>query len=240
MATVLEKPAAASRKFPAMAAEAEAVCREQSTASAKFDAHHASAPRDTKQTKPAFLRDACRNGKTSVDKLRKLQKALAAEPPESRARIDVFVATVARRCSATRFDEGYLGEPPKGNLIALLPRPDHQAFPNFMIETQMCGTSPLECVALGVLLAADTAPPEAWGTADDLDEEKAKAEERSVRLDALIEALAAAWTAEDTEFQLTNPQTGDGRLVWRLAPTVSVYPLPAGARALVEHLAASD
>ena len=176
-------------RFERVVMEALPLWREMTVASP--DAHHASVPRNRKLTAAAFMREACKNGNTSPDRLRKLQKKLAAIG--AHPTLDRYVAAVVRGCVATRTDLGNLFHaPPRGDLAQQLLSGDHQAFLNLLMEAQIAGTNVLELVALGVQIAVDTAPREVWGTADDLELERLKAEERASRWAALRKELRAA------------------------------------------------
>ena len=209
-----------SSRFESVVLRAVPVWKAMTAGSPKFDTHHASVPRNRKLTAAAFLREALKNGNTTVVKVRKLSKRLAAAPDHPT--IDTFLAAVVRGCVATRTDEGALFHaPPAGHLVGLLPLQDHQQFLNLLMEAQVAGTNVLELVAAGVQRAIDTAPPDVWGTAESLDEERLKAEERAALWAALKKELRAAATAEDMRLDWVEESKSLALITykWRGAPT---------------------
>jgi len=247
MSSVLERIADAVRpapvadgvsKFQVALDNAVVLYREMTAGSPKFEPHHASLYRNQKLTKEAFLALACKNAHTSVYKLGGLRKELN-EPDAHFPMVAAFIGEVTRRITSTRIDEGALSAPPRVNLMSLLPHWRDSQWNAFTLEYLRLTATDLQVFALAVLMATETAPESCWGTSTDLVADAAKAEDRDRQFKQLLADISAAWTiSADADFLLLDPTTGTGKMVWKLAPDISVF--PAGAEQLVAYLAAKQ
>ena len=130
--------------------------------------------RDEKLSAKAYLQEALRNGRTTVDKVRKVEKLLSHEGAVH-PWIDRFVGNAFEQMVATRVDRGAMLRPAMANLHMVLGASIDQ-FVYLLTETLMYGTTPLELMALAALRAIE-AQPDAFGVIDDFDAHMAAGEE---------------------------------------------------------------
>lgn len=186
--------------------------------------------RDNKLSASAYLRDALRNGKTTVEKLRKL-RALLDQEPDAHPWINTLLDAVYRGATAT--DGSANLHPVVANLHMLI-RAD---ITPVLVEAMQFGTTALELVALAVLRATEE-KPETFGAIEDQAAHDDQLRQRQARLTALYAEIPGAAMAEQ---QITlHHQGGD---LWRLTyrwrgedTGVGYSPDAASGAALVEDL----
>ncbi len=229
-----------TRGYEELVTEAVALHRELLALSGEPLANHHSALRSNeKLTASAFLREALRIGKTTEEKLDEFKAAIDANP-ELYLHVRALVGETGRRAAETRVDKGALSYPPATNLVELLPRGAEQVdILHAMVECQQVGATIYMAMALGVLIATRTAS-KTFGTVDDLDVQRTRAEQLQAKLREVCERIPEVAT---TRWKWTNESKSLATITytWQGADTgVAVGPRAGSGMRLVEHVSSHE
>lgn len=168
--------------------------------------------RDQKLSAKAYLEEALYNGRTSVAKLRKLEKVLSQEGAVT-PWISRFLGNAFELMVATRVDRGAMLRPACANLHMVLGTSQDQVV-YLLTEGMVYGTNPLELMALAALRATE-AQPDAFGSIDDYDKHMSEGEENYRAFRAACARVQESASAEDFFIVPVDAQQGLARVTYR-------------------------
>lgn len=203
--------------------------------------HHYDDALPAKLSAREYLAEALRNADRDEKFIRRLAQELGITG-EDEPFLAAFRAGIYAVVRAVKYSGGCALRPPTlqlNNLIGAAPAglDSTAAYLHACTEMALHGCRPRDVVAVEVWRAAQEAP-ECFGAIDEpWDAHEQRKAEREARLAALYQRIAASFTSEDTQQEVVGDLV---RVTFKIAPSISAYPLATCGARLVEALAAAQ